>query len=68
MEGFSYEEWLTQVPESIKQDPLWSFHVYPKSLLLSDMVWEDTSLMRRSTWSEDCRATGLQCRGRLREY
>ena len=36
-----YDEWLTQVPENLKQDPLWQFQVYPKALLLYDLVWED---------------------------
>ena len=36
-----YEEWLAQVPENLKQDPLWQFQVYPKALLLYDLVWED---------------------------
>ncbi|GEM_PF-1157794 len=47
MEGFSCEEWLAQVPESIKRDPLWNFQVYPKALFLSDLVWEDTDSMMR---------------------
>ncbi|MBU0511465.1 MAG: four helix bundle protein [Chloroflexi bacterium] len=38
----SYEEWLEQVPESIKQDPLWNFQVYLKALFLSDLAWKDT--------------------------
>ena len=25
MTTFNYEEWLAQVPESIKLDPLWNF-------------------------------------------
>ena len=41
----NYEEWLAQVPDSMKQDPLWKFQVYPKALLLSDLVWEDTDRM-----------------------
>ncbi len=45
MTTFDYEEWLAQVPESIKQDPLWNFKVYPKALLLSDLVWKDTDQM-----------------------
>ena len=45
MGALSYEEWLAQVPESIKGDPLWSFQVYPKALLLSDLMWEDTDRM-----------------------
>ncbi len=45
MRALDYGEWLAQVPASIKQDPLWSFEVYPKALLLSDLVWEDTERM-----------------------
>jgi four helix bundle protein len=45
--GFNYEEWLARVPESIKQDPLWDFQVYPKALLLSDLAWEDTNRMMK---------------------
>jgi four helix bundle protein len=47
MGGFNYEEWLARVPESIKQDPLWDFQVYPKALLLSDLAWEDTNRMMK---------------------
>ncbi len=47
MAAFNYEEWLVQVPESIEQDPLWSFQVYPKALLLSDLVWKDTDRMMK---------------------
>ena len=43
----NYEEWLAQVPDSMKQDPLWKFQVYPKALLLSDLVWEDTDRMMK---------------------
>ena len=37
----SFEEWVEQVPESLRQDPLWTFDVYPKALFLCDLVWED---------------------------
>jgi len=47
MSEFNYEEWLAQVPESIRQDPLWNFRVYPKALLLADLVWEDTDRMMK---------------------
>jgi four helix bundle protein len=47
MGAFSQEEWLQQVPESIKNDPLWGFHVYPKTVLLADLVWEDTGRMMK---------------------
>ena len=45
MGALNYEEWLAQVPESVRRDPLWDFQVYPKALLLSDLVWEDTDRM-----------------------
>ncbi|MDH4136941.1 MAG: four helix bundle protein, partial [Anaerolineae bacterium] len=38
----TYEEWLAQVPDSLKNDPIWKFEAYPKSLLLYDLAWEDT--------------------------
>ncbi|RLC60690.1 MAG: four helix bundle protein [Chloroflexota bacterium] len=37
----SFEEWVAQVPESLKQDPLWDFQVYPKALYFYDLAWED---------------------------
>jgi four helix bundle protein len=37
----TYEEWVVQVPDDIKNDPLWSFEVYPKTVLLFDFVWGD---------------------------
>lgn len=37
-----YEEWLAQVPESLKNDPVWQFEAYPKALLLYDLAWEDS--------------------------
>jgi len=43
------EEWLAQVPESIKKDPLWNFQVYPKALLLADLAWEDCGKLIKKT-------------------
>ena len=40
-----YEEWLAQVPDSLKKDPIWQFKAYPKALLLYDLAWEDTDKM-----------------------
>ncbi len=37
----NFEEWEAQVTESLRQDPLWTFEVYPKALFLCDLVWED---------------------------
>ena len=47
MAGLTYEEWVAQVPESMKHDALWSFQVYPKALFLSDLVWEDSDRMMK---------------------
>jgi four helix bundle protein len=42
-----YEEWLATVPDSLKQDSLWQFHIYPKATFLYDLLWEDCeSLMK----------------------
>lgn len=43
----TYQEWVKQVPASIKQDPLWRFDVYPKALLLADFVWEDCAKLMK---------------------
>ena len=56
----SFEEWITQVLESMRRDPLWSFQVYPKTLFLADLVWKDTDQMIKTfaerklpgNWSE----------------
>jgi len=37
----NYKQWLSQVPASVKDDALWNFQVYPKSLLVTDLAWED---------------------------
>lgn len=37
----SFEVWTETVHTSIKNDPLWDFSVYPKSLFLYDLMWED---------------------------
>ena len=36
-----YDEWMQQVPDNIRNDPLWHFEVYPKALLLGDLAWQD---------------------------
>ena len=36
------EEWPAQMPDSLKNDPIWKFEAYPKALLLYDLAWEDT--------------------------
>ena len=42
-----YEEWLAQVPDGLKNDPICKFEAYPKALLLFDLAWEDTEHLMR---------------------
>ena len=41
MGKMNFEEWEKFVPDSIKNDSLWNFSVYPKALWLSDLAWGD---------------------------
>jgi len=43
----NFDEWKEQIPQSIKNDSLWSFQVYPKALFLSDLAWEDCEKLLR---------------------
>jgi four helix bundle protein len=45
----NYEEWLAGVPDNLKNDPVWKFAAYPKSLLLFDLVWEDCERLKRTS-------------------
>ena len=38
----TYEEWLQEVPSSLKNDGLWNFETYRKALFVSDLVWFDS--------------------------
>ena len=37
----SFSEWQETVSAAIKDDPLWNFLVYPKSLFLYELTWTD---------------------------
>ena len=37
----SYDEWLSQVPLNITNDPLWTFETYRRALFLADLAWFD---------------------------
>ena len=41
----SYEEWVAQVPDDIKQDALWELDVYKKALFFSDLAWFDCEVL-----------------------
>ena len=49
----SYEEWVAQVPESLKRDPLWSFRIYPKTLFLADLAWKDVQQMQKNPMGKE---------------
>ena len=37
-----YSEWIdSEVPDGIKNDPLWDLELYRKALFLSDIAWTD---------------------------
>ncbi len=36
-----YKDWLSTVPESLKQDSLWQFNIYPRTLFLYESLWDD---------------------------
>ena len=36
-----YEDWLKSVPNDLKRDSLWQFNIYPKTVFLYDLLWED---------------------------
>ena len=38
----NFETWLTQVPSSISNDPLWKTNVYRQALFVGDLSWYDT--------------------------
>jgi four helix bundle protein len=42
-----YDEWLKQVPESLRNDPVWKFAAYPKALFLFELAWYDCGRLMR---------------------
>ena len=43
----TYEEWQEQVPDEIRNDPLWQMEAYRLALFLHDLVWEDCAQMMK---------------------
>jgi len=37
----TYDEWLKEVPENFRKDPLWKFEAYRKAMFLADLAWFD---------------------------
>ena len=50
----TYQDWLKEVPQSFKRDPLWKFEVYRRSMFLADLAWFDYDKLL-----EDSRAKGI---------
>lgn len=40
-ETVNYENWLSEVPSEITDDPLWQMTVYRQALFLGDLAWFD---------------------------
>jgi four helix bundle protein len=49
-----YADWEAKVPERIKNEPIWKFPGYRKSLYLYDVIWEDTE-----NWVKDPRSRSI---------
>ena len=45
----SFDAWKATVHKSIRNDPLWNFQVYPKSLFLYDLAWKDCEYLLKDT-------------------
>ena len=42
-----YTEWLAIVPDDLKNDSLWQFNLYPKTVFLYDLLWEDCECLMK---------------------
>ena len=42
----TFESWKEQVPEDIREDPLWEVEVYRLSLFASDVCWRDAGALQ----------------------
>ena len=45
----SFEEWLRTVHPKLRDDPLWKFDVYPKTLFIYELAWEDCQYLLKDT-------------------
>ncbi len=44
----NYQEWMSTVPEEIRQDPLWNLEVYRLGLFVGDITWDDTEQLDKN--------------------
>ena len=49
----SFEEWLTQVPKWIRDDPLWDLEVYRRALFAYDLAWQDCETILQHPLGKD---------------
>jgi four helix bundle protein len=49
----NYQEWMSNVPEEIRQDPLWNLEVYRLGLLVADISWDDTERLDKTKLTRD---------------
>ncbi len=45
----SFDEWKITVHEKLRDDPLWQFEVYPKTLFIYELAWEDCQYLLKDT-------------------
>lgn len=45
----NYQEWMSTVPEEIRQDPLWNLEIYRLGLFVGDISWDDTEQLDKSS-------------------
>jgi len=51
-EWASYEEWMEQVPETIRSEEMWQFYGYRKALFFYDVCWQDCEKLLRHPLGE----------------
>ncbi len=49
----NYQEWMSTVPEEIRQDPLWNLEVYRMGLFVADIGWEDVVILDKNKITRD---------------
>lgn len=46
-----YQDWLAQIPDEIRDDPLWKSEVYGLALVLGDLSWHDACKLAEKPFS-----------------
>ena len=59
----TFEQWVGEVPEGIRNDTLWKMEAYRLGLFASDLAWKDSAKLMRETRTmsiadQICRAAG----------